>query len=196
MNTTKNELIDKAVVFVIIVIFALLVVSALLIEGARLLQHSGMYNYFALNEPTLEIGSKNAIPLIKALELYKQKHQAYPLDLRELPATKDVVWLTFIYTYEPSPSEEKPQQYMISFRKRWSIHDRYCYYSGDNAWLRTSNACWDTIRSIWQARYRLSSNGIRGEVQHSHTAQQSVPDNHRDNAVGIVALRVKQFPAP
>jgi hypothetical protein len=86
---------------------------------------------------------------------------------------------------------------MISFRKRWSIHDRYCYYSGDNAWLRTSNACWDTIRSIWQARYRLSSNGIRGEVQHSHTAQQSVPDNHRDNALGVLrqASR-KQFSTP
>ncbi|HLO30165.1 MAG TPA: hypothetical protein VK249_13560, partial [Anaerolineales bacterium] len=100
------------------------------------------YKYFALNSPTFEDGTNNAKPLIYELERYKLEFQHYPLSMDEL----SLGWLTSRYKYEPHPAE-KPREYMLSFRKRWSTQDWYCYYSGDGAWLRSSSACWDTVRS-------------------------------------------------
>ncbi len=106
-----------------------------------------LYERFALNNPTLQDGVNNAKPLIHALKMYKAEFQQYPPSLGKLPATQDVFWLTFVYKYEPDPSTEKPQEYMLSFRKRWSTHDWYCYYSEDGAWLQSRDPCWETLRS-------------------------------------------------
>jgi hypothetical protein len=144
--------------YISIIIFLAVCTLAIYVELESALRPM-LYERFALGSPTLKDGMSNAKPLMHALKMYKAEFQQYPSSLGELPATKDVFGLTFVYKYEPDPSTEKPQEYMLSFRKRWSERNWYCFYSGNGVWLETSDPCWET---------RRSTGGLRMVMEYYH----------------------------
>jgi hypothetical protein len=102
----------------------------------------------ALNEPTFKNGVNNAVPIIDALEKYKAEYKSYPTTRYGLLVYDDTLEqrILYDYKYETYPFTDSPTEYMISFRKRWSLDEWYCYYSEDQKWLEATSTCWSKPR--------------------------------------------------
>jgi hypothetical protein len=110
----------------------------------------------ALDKPTWEDGRKNSLPLIDALEKYKAAHGSYPQDPHDTHEYyPEVFEHLHDYQYETYSADGNPPEFMLSFRKRWTISSWYCYYSGDRKWLQSASTCWSDPRPINESDERL-----------------------------------------
>jgi hypothetical protein len=110
--------------------------------GALALVGSLISSCIALDSPTSEIGKENSILIIDALETYKADRGVYPPDLHDIiQYNPDVLDHLHDYEYETYSANYSPQEFMLSFRTRWTIDSWYCYYSGDREWLQSDPTC-------------------------------------------------------
>jgi hypothetical protein len=102
--------------------FTCLVVAWLLtMAGVLVLLWSTLSSAIALDSPTLEIGRKNSILIIDAIEAYKADHRFYPKDLHDIIKYNPNV-LDHLYDYEYEVySAGSTREFMLSFRTRWTI---------------------------------------------------------------------------
>ena len=108
--------------------------------------------FLAIDGVSFEAGQSNAQQLISAIEKYKIEKKQYPTNAYELlyfhyldaPIPRPSP--SYKYEYEAFPSEDNRQEYMLSFRVKWSIGGYYCYYSEDRQWLKSYSTCWTSPR--------------------------------------------------
>jgi hypothetical protein len=110
------------------------------------------FRFFALDGPMPADGLNNAKPVINALEAYKLDHGQYPVNIdvllydHYLQFPRPYPSENYDYEYDPFPSQEDQQEFMLSFRVRRSIGGWYCYYSKDKQWLKSNFSCWSSPR--------------------------------------------------
>ncbi len=109
-------------------------------------------HFLAIDGVSFEVGQSNAQQLISAVEKYNIEHGQYPTNAYELlyfhyldaPIPRPNP--SYKYEYEAFPSEDNRQEYMLSFRIKWSVGGYYCYYSEDGQWLKSYFTCWISPR--------------------------------------------------
>lgn len=133
--------------------FTCLVVAWLLTAaGALTVLWAILSSVIALDSPILEIGKENAIPIIGAIEAYKADHHVYPQDLHDtIKYNPDALDHLHDYEYELYTGYGSTQQFILSFRVRWTIDNWYCYYSEDQEWLQSDPTCRSDPRPIHEA---------------------------------------------
>ncbi len=141
---------DKLLDFFSKMSFTALVLCWLLgVAGVLPLLWTAISSSMALDSPTLEIGRENSILIIDAIEVYKADHHLYPHDLHDiLKYNPEVLDHLHEYDYETYTANYSTQEFMLSFRTRWTIDSWYCYYSGDHKWLQSDSTCWSDPRPV------------------------------------------------
>lgn len=125
----------------------MVVVWLLAAAGALALLLATLSSAVALDSPTSEAGKKNALLIIDAVEAYKADRGFYPQDLHDtIKYNPDVLDHLHDYEYETYPANYVAQEFMLSFRTRWTIDSWYCYYSEDQKWLQSDPTCWSDPR--------------------------------------------------
>ena len=119
--------------------FTCLVVAWLLTAaGVLVLLWSTLASVIALDSPTLEIGKRNSLLILDAIEAYKADRGYYPQDLHDtIEYNPDVLDHLHDYEYETYSANYSAREFMLSFRTRWTIDSWYCYYSSDRKWLQS-----------------------------------------------------------
>ncbi len=151
MNNSQIMNKDKLLDFFSKLSFTTLIVIWLLVAAWMLVMiWPQISRSIALDKPTWEDGRKNSIPLIDALERYKTDYGFYPQDPHDTyEYYPNVFEHLHDYQYETySADGSAPPEFMLSFRKKWTINGWYCYYSGDHEWLQSASTCWSDPRPI------------------------------------------------